>query len=153
MVVANVICYIANVISRSIYQKTTSQAPFIGIRRHRIVTDGDGVTTLVAFYGCNLHCKYCLNPQSLQSNGIWYNHTPKSLFNAVKIDNLYFNETKGGICFGGGEPLKYSLFIKEFKALCPSYWKISVETSLNVPLQNVIDVAEVIDAYIVDIKD
>ena len=37
----------------------------IGIARHRLSTDGDGVTTLVAFHGCPLHCHYCLNPQSL----------------------------------------------------------------------------------------
>ena len=37
----------------------------IGIARHRLQTDGQGVSTLVAFHGCPLHCKYCLNPQSL----------------------------------------------------------------------------------------
>ena len=37
-------------------------APLIGINRHRLATDGKGVTTLVAFSGCPLRCKYCLNP-------------------------------------------------------------------------------------------
>ena len=27
-------------------------APLIGISRHRLSTDGEGVTTLVAFHGC-----------------------------------------------------------------------------------------------------
>ena len=36
--------------------------PIIGISRHRLGVDGNGVTTLVAFHGCNLQCKYCLNP-------------------------------------------------------------------------------------------
>lgn len=130
-----------------------STAPFIGIRRHRIVTDGDGVTTLVAFHGCNLRCKYCLNPQCLSKDGIWKRFTPSSLYAEVKKDNLYFNETEGGICFGGGEPLKYVDFIKDFKALCPETWKISVETSLNVPQDDLIAVADVVDAYIIDIKD
>ena len=40
------------------------KAPIIGINRHRLTTDGEGVTTLVAFHGCPLHCKYCLNPQT-----------------------------------------------------------------------------------------
>ena len=39
-------------------------APLIGISRHRLSTDGEGVTTLVAFHGCPLRCKYCLNPQT-----------------------------------------------------------------------------------------
>lgn len=41
------------------------RAKVIGVARHRLATDGDGVTTLVAFHGCPLHCRYCLNPQSL----------------------------------------------------------------------------------------
>ena len=40
-------------------------ARIIGIARHRLSTDGDGVTTLVAFHGCPLHCRYCLNPPLL----------------------------------------------------------------------------------------
>ena len=40
--------------------------PLIGIARHRLTIDGEGVTTLVAFHGCPLRCKYCLNPTSLQ---------------------------------------------------------------------------------------
>ena len=34
-------------------------AKIIGISRHRIGVDGPGVTTLVAFHGCTLSCKYC----------------------------------------------------------------------------------------------
>ena len=36
----------------------------IGLSRHRIGVDGAGVTTLVAFHGCPLDCKYCLKPQA-----------------------------------------------------------------------------------------
>ena len=32
-----------------------------GISRHRMSIDGKGITTLVAFMGCPLRCKYCLN--------------------------------------------------------------------------------------------
>ncbi len=38
------------------------RAKIIGISRHRLSTDGDGVTTLVAFHGCPLRDLYCLNP-------------------------------------------------------------------------------------------
>ena len=37
--------------------------PIMGVERLRINSDGDGVTTLVGFYGCPLKCRYCLNPQ------------------------------------------------------------------------------------------
>lgn len=44
-----------------------SLARIIGIARHRLSTDGDGVTALVAFHGCPIHCRYCLNPQLLRN--------------------------------------------------------------------------------------
>ena len=49
----------------------------IGISRHRIGVDGAGVTTLVAFHGCPLSCKYCLNPQALSPKGVWKRFTPE----------------------------------------------------------------------------
>ncbi|MBF1451819.1 4Fe-4S cluster-binding domain-containing protein, partial [Prevotella pallens] len=52
------------------------KAPIIGIDRHRLTTDGEGVTTLVAFHGCPLHCKYCLNPQCLSPDGVLRTITP-----------------------------------------------------------------------------
>ena len=43
--------------------KVNFSAPVIGISRFRIGRDGNGITTLVAFQGCTLHCKYCINPE------------------------------------------------------------------------------------------
>lgn len=52
-------------------------AVLIGLSRHRIGVDGSGVTTLVAFHGCPLNCKYCLNPQALSPEGVWKRFTPE----------------------------------------------------------------------------
>lgn len=90
------------------------EAPLIGINRHRMGIDGNGVTTLVAFHGCPLRCRYCLNPQCNHASGIGQILTPEMLLEQVKIDNLYFLSTDGGICFGGGEPCLRSQFISEF---------------------------------------
>ena len=127
-------------------------ALIFGISRHRLTTDGEGVTTLVAFSGCPLRCKYCLNKASWDdAKGRLY--TPETLFEEVKIDQLYFLATKGGITFGGGEPLLQVEFIKEFRELCGSQWQLLAETSLNVPFENVETLDAVLDGYIVDIKD
>lgn len=129
-----------------------TNAKIFGISRHRLTTDGEGVTTLVAFSGCPLRCKYCLNKTSWElSKGRDY--TPEMLFEEVKIDQLYFLATHGGITFGGGEPLLQVEFIKEFRALCGPQWQILAETSLNVPLKNVEALDPVLDGYIIDIKD
>lgn len=128
-------------------------AALIGISRHRLTTDGEGVTTLVAFHGCPLRCKYCLNPQSFAQEGGWKQYDCEQLYEEVKIDELYFLATHGGVTFGGGEPALQSNFISEFKRLCGTGWKITIETSLNVPQEDIERLLPVVDRYIVDIKD
>ena len=128
------------------------KALIFGVARHRLTTDGEGVTTLVTFNGCPLRCKYCLNKISWEEGRGRY-YTPEQLFEEVKIDQLYFLATHGGITFGGGEPLLQAAFIKAFRALCGPQWKIVVETSLQVPLSTIQTIDPVVDGYIVDIKD
>ena len=128
-------------------------AALIGISRHRLTTDGEGVTTLVAFHGCPLRCKYCLNPQSFAQEGVWKQYDCEQLYEEVKIDELYFLATHGGVTFGGGEPALQSNFISEFRRLCGTGWKITIETSLNVPQENIERLLPMVDCYIVDIKD
>jgi len=133
--------------------KEESQSALIfGINRHRLTTDGEGVTTLVAFSGCPLRCKYCLNKASWEPERA-RRYTPEMLFEEVKIDQLYFLATHGGITFGGGEPLLQVDFIKAFRELCGTQWQLLVETSLNVPFENVQALDAVLDGYIIDIKD
>ena len=128
-------------------------APIIGIVRHSINVDGEGVCTLVAFHSCTLKCKYCLNPQSLTEVEKYKKITPEALLERVKVDDLYFQATNGGITFGGGEPMLRTEFIEEFKRICPSNWRISIETALNVEQSFVQRLLDVIDHYYIDIKD
>ena len=128
----------------------------IGLSRHRIGVDGTGVTTLVAFHGCPLNCKYCLNPQALSPEGVWKRFSPEELFRAVSKDDLYFRATGGGVTFGGGEPLISYKEILLFSNICMSHdkkWRINIETSLNVPKRLVEMMKGVINHWIVDIKD
>lgn len=132
---------------------TKFEAPFIGINRHRIGVDGEGVTTLAAFHGCPLHCRYCLNPRCLDPEASVQRYTPESLYQKLLIDNLYFIATGGGVCFGGGEPLLRPDFIRQFHALCGERWRITIETSLNVPIASVQKIVPLTNAFIIDIKD
>lgn len=128
-------------------------APSIGYDRLRISTDGEGVTTLFCFWGCPLKCKYCLNPHSWKIRENVKEFTPRQLVELASIDNLYFLATGGGITFGGGEPLLYPMFIKEFNDLAGQEWNINLETSLNVQMESLRIVAGFVHHYIVDIKD
>ena len=68
-------------------------------------------------------------------------------------DNIYFLATGGGVTFGGGEPLLYADFISEFTRKMPEEWKITIESSLNVPNKNIFKVAQFADLLVIDIKD
>ena len=129
------------------------RAKIIGIARHRLSTDGDGVTTLVAFHGCTLRCRYCLNPQSLGDSGRFREYSPEQLYAETRIDELYFIATNGGVTFGGGEPCLRPQFIREFRELCGDGWQLNLETSLNVPVANIEALLPVVNTLIVDIKD
>lgn len=135
-------------------KENTNVIPLLGVERFRMGMDGDGITTLVGFYGCPLECKYCLNPQCRSSSPCsTLSLSPIELYEQVKRDNIYFLASGGGVTFGGGEPLLQSEFIKEFRQIAPTDWCINVETSLNVPKCNLIDVVSSIDNFIIDIKD
>ncbi|MBR5086583.1 MAG: radical SAM protein [Muribaculaceae bacterium] len=134
-------------------EKKELSAPFIGIVRHRLATDGKGVTTLAAFHNCPLRCKYCLNPHCLDPKMVWRNITTSELLDELLLDNLYFLATGGGVTFGGGEPLLRSEFIEEFCRIKPAQWKVNIETSLNVDRSHLERVMPHVDQYMIDIKD
>ncbi len=129
------------------------QAPIIGISRHRLSVDGEGVTTLVAFHECPLRCRYCLNAQCQRSDGILRVVTTNELAEELAVDNLYFLATGGGVTFGGGEPCLRSAFIEELVSLIDKRWHINIETSLHVERHHLERLLPLVHQWIVDIKD
>lgn len=129
------------------------KAEIIGINRHRMGTDGKGISTLITFYGCPLNCKYCLNPQCKSESTPCTYIEPNDLVNLLMVDDIYFKSTVGGIVFGGGEPLLNAEYIKEVCDLVPLQWKIRIETSLNVKWDKIELLLPYIDQWIIDIKD
>lgn len=126
--------------------------PLLATSRLRMGTDGKGVTTLVAGAGCPLSCQYCINKRLLKEAPI-KRVTAEELIEKVRIDDLYFRATGGGVTFGGGESLLHSAFICRFRELCPPEWRIAAETSLAVPRENLPPVLAAVDEFVVDCKD
>ena len=133
-------------------QNDNISVPVIGISRFRVGRDGNGVTTLVAFQGCPLRCKYCINPDCWKPADKFRHYTPQELYDELKKDDLYFRSTEGGVTFGGGEPALRANFIAEFRKICGPDWKIRIETSLNVDRSLIDTLAPVIDEWIIDTK-
>ena len=126
--------------------------PLLGLSRLRMGTDGVGVTTLIAGAGCLLNCRWCINRRLLREAPT-ENVTAPALIERVKIDDLYFRATNGGVTFGGGESLLHAAFILRLRALCPTEWHICAETSLSVPRELLTLAIEAVDTFIVDCKD
>lgn len=132
---------------------TAAVAPLVACARHRMLVDGQGVTTLVCFHGCTLRCRWCLNPFTLEPGTKKEMLTARELYERVRIDELYFLATGGGVTFGGGEPLLYSDFLREFRQHCGNDWHLCAETALNVPWEHVAQAADSIDHFYIDCKD
>ena len=79
--------------------------------------------------------------------------TAQQLHEQVKLDELYFLSTGGGVTFGGGEPLLYPDFLQDFRRVCGRQWHLCAETSLSVAWENVASAAACIDHFYVDCKD
>lgn len=127
-------------------------ANIMGVDRLRMGTDGQGITTLVAFYNCPLNCRFCINHKChlVDSNS---KVSTIELYNNIKIDQLYFVATGGGLTFGGGEPLLQASFIQDVLELGAKNWHTTIETSLNVPYEKWYSLIDYVDEWIVDVKD
>ena len=123
--------------------------PLLALSRHRMELDGEGVTTLVAGAGCPLACAYCINKTVLCQAPTLV--SAAELYEKTKIDDLYFQASGGGLCFGGGESLLHLDFYEALRPLCPG-WRFTAETCLNVPPETVARAAAIFDAFIIDVK-
>lgn len=121
------------------------------ILRHRIETDGKGVTTLIGLAFCPLSCRYCLNAKMLRQHSV-INISPEELLEILMQDACYMIGTGGGVTFGGGEPLLQFKALLEFAKIKPKWMKMNLETSLQAPGEIIKMLIPYIDEWIVDIK-
>lgn len=125
--------------------------------------DGPGIRTTVFFMGCSLKCFWCSNPENLENrkreyikNKIPYiygkEYTSDELLAEILKDKIFY-EKSGGVTFSGGECL---LFLKDnidlLKKIKANKISICIETALNVPTENITEIKNYIDYYIIDLK-
>ena len=130
----------------------------LSISRLRMGTDGNGISTLVVFFDCPLYCEYCINDFCHKSqkpfvgvqNAVF---TPQELIEILRKDDIYYLMSGGGVVFGGGEPLLQSKYIHKVCTMVDQRWAKRIETSLNVPWDNIKPVLYDMDEWIIDIKD
>lgn len=133
--------------------------------QHFCIGDGPGIRTTVFLKGCNLHCPWCHNPESISpkiqyfcnadgsKEKIGEEYTTQELISVLVKEKPYFDSSGGGITFSGGEPLLQS----EFVALAAAKLKetgisTAVDTAGCVPFSNFEKVLPFTDYVLFDLK-
>lgn len=95
--------------------------------------DGPGIRTTVFLKGCPLHCRWCHNPEGivprpqpmprltasgevLETMGRVIN--VDELVGEIEKDQLFYDESGGGVTFSGGEPLAQPHFLEALLTAC-----------------------------------
>lgn len=76
--------------------------------QHFSVGDGPGIRTTIFLKGCNLHCPWCHNPETIsQDIDLLYGRgcTTDEVMAEVAEDMDFYRESGGGVTLSGGEPL------------------------------------------------
>jgi len=136
------------------------------------VHDGPGIRTTIFFKACSLDCWWCHNPESItpeietyqseqklgdqiftQTKNIGKKISPAGLWNEVKNDRIFWEQSDGGVTLSGGEPLLQADFATEFLRICTeNNIHTTVDTAGNVPLKNIRSVLPYTEFFLYDIK-
>lgn len=109
-----------------------TQGTIFRIKRYAL-RDGPGIRTTVFFKGCPLSCRWCHNPEGIDPRPVsMAKNTSKGevqevvgevvdaaeLVAAIEKDQLFYDESGGGVTFSGGEPLAQPRFLEAVLAAC-----------------------------------
>lgn len=115
--------------------------------QHFSLGDGDGIRTTVFFKGCNLHCPWCHNPETLSSATqiLRFNNATETkicgtrmsveeILDDVLSDKDFYEESGGGVTLSGGEVLLQADGAAVLaKQLCERGVHVIVDTAGNAP--------------------
>lgn len=92
--------------------------------QHFSIHDGPGIRTTVFFKGCPLACWWCHNPESRSyeiqpMNGklVGKTYSTDELLQDLLKDQVFYDESGGGVTFSGGEPMAQIDFLVEMLTL------------------------------------
>ena len=151
---------------------------FITEIQHSSVHDGPGIRTTVFLKGCNMHCAWCHNPETVYP-GKEILHSPEKCigcgrceegcFSGARVevgrevtveqvlaealaDKIYYGQD-GGVTVTGGEPLMQAAFTEALLKACREAGiSPAMETNLSMPKETVIACARLCDLVMCDLK-
>ncbi len=136
------------------------------------VHDGPGIRTTVFLKGCPLSCWWCHNPESQE---VKFEETIKNyklsdkvfqqteitgkfmsvaeVMQEVIMDQVFYEESKGGVTFSGGEPLMQESFLRDLLKSSKSLGlHTALDTSGYATLQAIQYIAPWVDLFLFDVK-
>lgn len=128
------------------------------------IQDGPGIRTTVFLKGCPLRCAWCHNPES-HSREVEVMHengkaeicgtymTTQEIMDEVLKDQVFYENSGGGLTLSGGEPLMQADFIYELlKTAKQKRLHTCMETCGFAPKETVLKIAEFTDLFLYDWK-
>jgi len=130
------------------------------------VHDGPGIRSTVFFKGCPIRCKWCHNPESqnyhaeLMKNKdgveetIGKEYPIKELVNELLKDQLFYDQSGGGVTFSGGEvmtqPQHY--VVETARRLHGRGINLAIDTCGVAPEENFAKILPFADLFLYDLK-
>jgi len=136
------------------------------------VHDGPGIRTTIFLKGCSLSCQWCHNPESMDpiqktvsktvfigkkkftgDETVGREVTVEEVMKELRKEQIFMDESGGGVTFSGGEPLNQSDFLIEMLTACHAErMHTAVDTSGFAAWETLEKVAGVADLFLYDLK-
>ena len=136
------------------------------------VHDGPGIRTTVFLKGCPLACQWCHNPESMntavctvpktvrvgdktftEDETVGSEMAVEEVMKELRKEQIFMDESGGGVTFSGGEPLLQADFLLEVLLACKAEkMHTAVDTSGFSSWKTLEKVAGVTDLFLFDLK-
>lgn len=134
------------------------------------IHDGPGIRTTVFLKGCSMGCQWCHNPESknfgieeflvkdrvkksTKNEIVGYAMSVDEVMEKIEQDRVFYDESKGGVTFSGGEPLVQINFLRELLKKCKkSNLHTVVDTSGEASWKDFEIILNYVDLFLYDIK-
>lgn len=128
--------------------------------------DGPGIRTTIFFKGCPIKCLWCHNPES-QNYEVEYSvneegkrkkigdeYTVKELVDEILKDQVYYDQSGGGVTLSGGEVMTQDInyIVQLTSALARRGVSVAIDTSGVAPSENFEKLSPYVDIWLYDLK-
>ena len=135
------------------------------------IHDGPGIRTTIFFKGCPLTCWWCHNPESQNFKPekfinpkigdkdsenfeiIGKNISVSDVFKEIEKEIIFYDESKGGVTFSGGEPLGQPEFLLSLLKLCKNNGINTVLDTTGYTTDDILkQIQDYVDLFLYDLK-